>query len=277
MISYQGKPLTDSSLTLYSRDGDDEGKFQTDAAGRVHFTSQQLRSPGPDPTAPAALPANESTGDQPAAGEDAFSRSSRLHRPLVEPLASFGASVLGEYLYVFSGHAGQMHTFGKDMLVDHFRRIRFDDPEAQWEELAMHQPGQSVALVNDGQQWIAADRLLVPRMFLRLLPVGDDRLIAVGGTTSNGSGRLAVIESLTVDADQTAAPKSVRWTIPYAGQAKHAQIAVLDNYQLYLFGGNASWAAHEFSPSAILSEAVVFDLINQTSELLPPLPRLQSL
>ena len=47
----------------------------------------------------------------------------QLHKPLPEPLTSFGAAVLGEYLYVFSGHDGDAHGFGKEMLVDHFRRF----------------------------------------------------------------------------------------------------------------------------------------------------------
>ena len=74
-----------------------------------------------------------------------------FHKQLPEPLTSFGAAVLDEYLYVFSGHDGEAHGFGKEMLVDHFRRIRFDDPTAEWEELAMHDSAQSTALVTDGK------------------------------------------------------------------------------------------------------------------------------
>ncbi|MEL6107300.1 MAG: DUF3386 family protein, partial [Planctomycetota bacterium] len=79
-----------------------------------------------------------------------FTSNSQLHKPLPESLTSFGAAVVGEYLYVFSGHSGDAHGFGKDLLVEHFRRIKFDDPEADWEELAMHQSAQSTALVSDG-------------------------------------------------------------------------------------------------------------------------------
>lgn len=86
-----------------------------------------------------------------AKGEATNSTNARLHRPLPESLTSFGAAVQGEYLYVFSGHSGEAHGFGKDLLVDHFRRIRFDDPAAEWEELAMHEPAQSVALVSDDE------------------------------------------------------------------------------------------------------------------------------
>ncbi|MEL7336124.1 MAG: hypothetical protein AAFN70_08000, partial [Planctomycetota bacterium] len=77
--------------------------------------------------------------------------SSKLHRPLPESLTSFGACVVDEYLYVFSGHSGEAHGFGKDLLVDHFRRIKFDDASAEWEELAMHDSAQSTALVTDGK------------------------------------------------------------------------------------------------------------------------------
>lgn len=94
-----------------------------------------------------------SVGVSPAKGESlapAASTPGRLHRPLKESLTSFGAAVLGEYLYVFSGHDGEAHGFGRDLLSKHFRRIRFDDPNAEWEDLPMHEPAQSVALVTDG-------------------------------------------------------------------------------------------------------------------------------
>ena len=74
-----------------------------------------------------------------------------LHKPLPESLTSFGAAVQDDYLYVFSGHSGDAHGFGADLLVKHFRRIRFDDSDAEWEELAMQPPAQSVAIVSDGR------------------------------------------------------------------------------------------------------------------------------
>lgn len=77
--------------------------------------------------------------------------TSKLHKPLPETLTRFGACVVDEYLYVSSGHSGDVHGFGKDLLVDHFRRIKFDDPAAEWEELAMHDSAQSTAIVTDGK------------------------------------------------------------------------------------------------------------------------------
>lgn len=73
------------------------------------------------------------------------------HKPMLEAVASFGAAVQGDYLYVFSGHAGTTHKYGRDKLSDHFRRIRFDDPKAEWEELPTQEPAQSAALVSDGK------------------------------------------------------------------------------------------------------------------------------
>ncbi len=73
-------------------------------------------------------------------------------KPMPEAVASFGAAVEGEFLYVFSGHAGTTHKYGRDKLSDHFRRIRFDDPQAEWEELPKQEPAQSAALVSDGSK-----------------------------------------------------------------------------------------------------------------------------
>ncbi len=91
--------------------------------------------------------AHTSTGDEPK-GETPIAGE---HRPMPEAVASFGAAVEGEYLYVFSGHAGTTHKYGRDKLSDHFRRIRFDDPQAEWEELPTQEPAQSAALVSDGK------------------------------------------------------------------------------------------------------------------------------
>ena len=378
-----------------------------------------------------------------------------IHRPLPESLTSFGAAVMGEYLYVFSGHSGDAHGFGKDLLVDHFRRIRFDDPTAQWEELAMHEPAQSTALVTDnehiyrigglsflnsrqdeptnfnstdhfarydvkqnkwtelaplpsprssldaailgrsiyvaggwnlqgesssdvpwhedilrfdlddpgsgwrsiegpgylaraislaahndklymiggiqqrgitrkvsvydpateqwsegpelnadnmmsgfatssfavggclyvtggsgivyrlsthGQEWEVADRLLFPRMFLRMLPVGEDRLIALGGTGLGGVGRMATVESLSVQPYKKNSGKLVKWSIPFDGRAKHSQTLVVQGSKLYAFGGNASRSPHDFSENAFVDEAFAFDLSRRSVEQLPNMP-----
>ena len=377
----------------------------------------------------------------------------QLHKPLKEPLTSFGAAVQGDYLYVFGGHNGAAHGFGADLLLNHFRRIRFDDPKAEWEELAMQPPAQSVALVSDGQYiyriaglsflnsgadeetkfdstthfarynpetnkwtqlpslpeprssldaavvgrsifvaggwnlqgessrdadwhetilrfdldnsdggwqtldgpgyqtravsvaahngrffllggiqpkgitrkvsiydpasgewsegpelrpdassagfatssfatgghlyytgssgvvyrlnddengWDVADRLMFPRMFLRLLPAGTDRLIALGGTGS-ATGRTGVVESIRLT-EKSSDDKTLRWSVPFTGRARHSQTLLLDGAKLYAFGGNASPNPHDFSKEAFVKEAFVFDISHQTVEQLPDLP-----
>gem|GEM_PF-275484 len=379
-----------------------------------------------------------------------------LHRPLPEALTSFGAAINGDYLYVFSGHNGDAHGFGRDQLANHFRRIRFDDANAEWEQLAMHSPAQSTALLTDGQfiyrigglsfrnsgensksdfdstnhfarydmaknewtdlqplpegrssldaaildgsiyvaggwnlqgesssdapwhetilkyelskpesgwqtlpgpgyktralsvaahkgkiyllggiqdrgitrqvaiydpgantwtagpelrpdsrsagfatssfsigghlyytgdsgivyrlsddekSWDVTDRLMFPRMFLRLLPVGEDRLIALGGTSS-GSGNSPIVESLRVtrSADNAATTKTLTWSVPFEGRARHSQTLALKGMKLYAVGGNASDAPHDFSKEAFVNESFVFDLARRTVTRLPELP-----
>ena len=380
--------------------------------------------------------------------------TSKIHKSLPESLTSFGAAVVDDYLYVFSGHSGAAHEFGKDQLVDHFRRIRFDDPQAEWEELAMHDSAQSAALIGDGEflyrigglsfikqegetkdlfnstsyftrydprtdtwtesaplplsrsshdaallgriiyvvggwnlqddgprnaewhdkmhafdldnpdagwktldgpgydlraisaaahngklyvaggispsgfvrrtsvyhpdtgewkegpelhsdssmagfatsmfavgghlyctgasgivyrlagdgnSWNVADRLLFPRMFLRLLPVGKSRLIAVGGTRGM-FGHTAAVESLHVDPTSRVDPKLVSWTLPYDGDAKHSQALILNGTTVYAFGGNNSWAPHDFSRNAFVKQAFAFDVTNRKVKRLTDMP-----
>ena len=126
-------------------------------------------------------------------------------------------------------------------------------------------------LADDGGAWEVADRLLFPRMFLRLLPVGTERLIAVGGT-GGMIGRTAAIESLSVDPKSKVGPKLVSWSLPYEGDAKHSQTLIMDGTKLYAFGGNKSWEPHDFSREAFVKQAFVFDVPNQRVEQLPDMP-----
>jgi N-acetylneuraminic acid mutarotase len=410
--------------------------------------------PADEKQRPEALVATSLVEDSSNAVQDTL--LAKLHRPLPEPLTSFAATVMGDYLYVFSGHSGGTHGFGKQLLVDQFRRIRFDDPSAEWEELAMHDSAQSAALVHDGKYiyriaglsfidkedgkadfkstdyftrydlesntwtemaplpvprssldaailgreiyvaggwnlqgpsastapwhedmlkfdldrpelgwqmlpgvgyktraismaahngkiyviggiqdrgitrkvsvfdpakqswsegpelpadnrsagfatssfatggnlyvtgssgvvyrlseagdaWEVETRLLFPRNFLRLLPIAEDRLIALGGT--GPGGRTAVVESLRVGQSSSSSalqPKQVQWVVPYDGSAKHSQTLVLDGTKLYAFGGNKSWAPHDFSPEAFSSEVYRYDLSDGSVTRMADMPR----
>ncbi|MES2790832.1 MAG: kelch repeat-containing protein [Planctomycetota bacterium] len=67
--------------------------------------------------------------------------------PLPEAISSFGATVNGDYLYVFSGHIGRIPGNSIEGLSPHFTRINLVKPGSVQEELAMHQPSQSPGLV----------------------------------------------------------------------------------------------------------------------------------
>lgn len=67
---------------------------------------------------------------------------------LPEAISSFGATVSGGYLYVFSGHMGRVPGSSLDGLSPHFSRLNLEKPGSAWESLAMHQPSQSPGLVE---------------------------------------------------------------------------------------------------------------------------------
>lgn len=63
---------------------------------------------------------------------------------------SFGGAVLGDWLYVYSGHAGVTHEYSVETTSRHFRRLNLKD-RTTWEELPMGPDVQGVALVADGK------------------------------------------------------------------------------------------------------------------------------
>ena len=126
-------------------------------------------------------------------------------------------------------------------------------------------------LTDDGKSWQLVERLLFPRMFLRLLPTKSNRLLAVGGTGS-GFGRMSVVESLPVSRKATG-PKVARWSVKFGGRAKHSQIVVLNGNTLYAIGGNGSRGPHDFSKEAFVKECFAFDLTSQQVKRLADLPQ----
>lgn len=171
-VLWKGKPLKAAKVTLFCKEGHEEGAAETNEKGVVAFTDKQVE-PGLNAIMVGHTVKGESgkidgeayesaahyltlTFDDPQPSKEAKPKKDAgakrtILKPLAEPIASFGAAVLGEYLYVFSGHSGVAHGFGRDGLSDHFRRIKFDDPKAAWEELAKHEAAQSTALVSDGK------------------------------------------------------------------------------------------------------------------------------
>ncbi|MCB1034041.1 MAG: hypothetical protein KDD47_09435, partial [Acidobacteria bacterium] len=69
---------------------------------------------------------------------------------LPEGLASFGAAVAGDSLYVFGGHVGKTHRHSLEHLSHRFLRLDLERG-GDWEELPLEYGLQGVELLSDGQ------------------------------------------------------------------------------------------------------------------------------
>lgn len=68
---------------------------------------------------------------------------------LPEPINSFGGAVLGDWLYVYSGHTGTTHRYHTGTTSPHFGRLNLVD-RTTWEELPCGPAVQGVSLVEHG-------------------------------------------------------------------------------------------------------------------------------
>ena len=63
-------------------------------------------------------------------------------------VASFGATRVGDWLYVYSGHTGKTHVYSKEDMLPGFYRVSVTKGGA-WEALPFPEPAQGVALIAD--------------------------------------------------------------------------------------------------------------------------------
>jgi hypothetical protein len=109
----------------------------------------------------------------------------------------------------------------------------------------------------------------------RIVRSPDGALLFVGGASRDGHVRL--VERFDPDADG-ACPRYVRVRIPWKGEAKNRQAAILKDRGLVLLGGNRSLGQHDFAPENFVDEAWRLDLGSFEATRLGPLPaRRQSL
>ncbi len=72
------------------------------------------------------------------------------HPPLPEAVASFGAAVVDDDLYVYGGHIGRAHRHSRENLASGFYRLDLSERD-EWESLPMQTQMQGLALVaHDG-------------------------------------------------------------------------------------------------------------------------------
>lgn len=166
---------------------------------------------------------------------DVYDTEERVWRKAPDlPYAGFGVSAFGQPDGVyFSGMKGSMY--------------RLEHPDSSWEH------------TRD---------LKIARFFHRLLPHGDDELIAVGGAAMGGHAR--VIEYLPLKESQT--HRVSKWKVPFPGVAKNRQGLLMRGHTLYAFGGNNSLGQHDFAPKNFLNETWKIDLHTHEVEKLDEFP-----
>lgn len=133
--------------------------------------------------------------------------------PLPEALASFGAAVEGDWLYVYGGHVGRKHEHSTSNQAGAFRRIHLSEGRV-WESLPGGQPLQSVALVAH-----------------------DGALYRVGGMQArNAEGEPEVLYS--TDEFARFDPGSLSWeTLPCLPEKRSSHDAVVIDGRLFVAGG----------------------------------------
>lgn len=134
----------------------------------------------------------------------------RMPEPAVN---SFGGAVLGEWLYVYSGHIGKTHKYDTGTTTRTFRRFNLKDRKT-WENLPIERDLQGVALVSDGKY-----------------------LYRTGGMyASNPRGETAVLHSVTEC--QRFDPATMTWTkLPDLPEPRSTHDAYVIGRRLIVAGG----------------------------------------
>ncbi|MFO0959360.1 MAG: galactose oxidase [Isosphaeraceae bacterium] len=160
-VLFDGKPVPQARIKVYP-DGGEPKEMRADDQGRAVVEGLA------DGT--AALWANHTdatpgTLDGKEYGETRYYATFTYAKPstsasdaqpaafatMPEPAVnSFGGAVLGNWLYVYSGHVGRTHSYDRNTTSKHFRRLNLAD-RSTWEELPMGPDLQGVALVSDGK------------------------------------------------------------------------------------------------------------------------------
>jgi N-acetylneuraminic acid mutarotase len=147
---------------------------------------------------------------------------------------SFGGAVLGDWLYVYSGHVGRTHQYSTETTSRKFRRLNLRDRKT-WEELPMGRDLQGVALVSDGQSLYR-----LGGMSARNKPDDEHELYSVA-------------DFARFD------PKSKTWTdLAPMPVPRSTHDAVIIGRKIYAVGGWTMKGATE--KATYLENAVVFDL-----------------
>jgi N-acetylneuraminic acid mutarotase len=153
--------------------------------------------------------------------------------PLPEPLASFGASVAGGWLYVYGGHIGEEHEHSRSNLSPHFRRIQVDGG-TKWQELPVQTHLQGLALVAH-----------------------DSKVYRIGGLNNRNATKNDAEDPHSTDEFAEFNPATQKWTaLTSLPVARSSHNAVVIGDRLYVVGG---WKLDGKSPSTWQTDALVYD------------------
>jgi N-acetylneuraminic acid mutarotase len=132
---------------------------------------------------------------------------------LPEGIASFGAAIDGDWLYVYGGHTGETHSYSTEEVSNAFRRVNVREGGA-WEDLPTGPALQGLALVSHGGY-----------------------LYRIGGMVAlNKPGDADDLRSLT-DVSRYD-PRTRQWTsIQPLPEGRSSHGAVVVGGQLYVVGG----------------------------------------
>ena len=244
-VLYDGKPAPKARIKTYPR-GAEGAELTADEQGHVAVDGVAEGKAGlwatwTDPT-PGTLDgkpygetryyATLTCPPRPEAGTEAPPRTTFATMP--DPAVnSFGAAVLGDWLYAYSGHTGRTHQYSVATTSKHFRRLSLAD-RTTWEELPMGRDVQGVALVADGRY-----------------------LYRVGGMTArNAVGRPHDLISATDFARFDPATKV--WTdLAPLPVARSTHDAAIIGRKVYVVGGWSMRGAEQ--AATFLDDAAVFD------------------
>lgn len=220
-VTREAKPVDAASVTLIDPNGERAEK-ETDSQGIAKFYNVRQGRLG-------LLVGVSEEAEGEAGGEKYTSKSYYLtltlntaEQPaperqsalplLPQRVASFGAAVVDDYVYVYSGHTGTAHDHSSENLSPHFCRMALAGGD--WEELPMQQPLQGLPLVPH-----------------------HGKLYRVGGMyAANGPDDEEDLQSV----DEVAAfdPAAKQWTtLPPLPEPRSSHDAVAIDGWLYVVGG----------------------------------------
>lgn len=218
---------------------------------------------------------------------------------LPQGLASFGAAVAGDELYVYGGHVGRTHQHSVQNLFHRFLKLDLTAPDHGWQDLGAVEGLQGLPLISDGQRlcrigglqarnhqdaededlhsvddvacfdiaaatWRSLPPLPQPRSSHDAVWVGD-RLYVVGGWQLRGAGQESVWQDTLAVLD-TAAAEPGWQTVPQPFRRRALAVASAGG-KIYAFGGLGEDGT---------SRAVdIFDTADGTWSRGPDLPEMQ--